>query len=84
MRGATKAAWGRSAHNYGAAIDVFELDNDRSNIYEREWFEKNLKPRLEPWLTWYGTEGSIFFELPHVQLENWRALVARGELFLVE
>lgn len=83
LRRATRAAWGQSAHNYGAAIDIFELSGDLANIYEPAWYEAQLKPRLEHYLVWYGEPGSKFFELPHVELRGWRENVKYGKLTLV-
>lgn len=80
----SKAHYGESAHNYNAAIDLFELSHDTANIYEREWFEKVLQPALQPWMSWYGREGSKYYELPHVEVAQWKAIAKAGGLALVQ
>lgn len=82
-KGASKASFGESAHNYNCAIDMFELDGDL-NIYEKEWFEKVVAPEIPEYLVWYGVPGSKFFELPHVELRNWKNLRDEGKVKLVE
>lgn len=80
----SRAHYGDSAHNYNAAIDLFEVTSGDPNIYRRDWFEQVLKPEIETWLNWYGAEGSQFYELPHVELRDWRELKTTGVLTLVE
>ena len=80
----SRAHWKESAHNYNCAIDLFELQGDTTNIYEREFFEKVLKIELEDYLTWYGAKGSEYYELPHVELKMWKTLLKLGKLKLVE
>jgi hypothetical protein len=82
--GASKAKFGKSAHNYNAALDLFELSGDIKNIYEKKWFNEKLAPRLKDSIEWYGKKGAPFFELPHVELKGWRQLVKDGKLKLVE
>lgn len=84
LKGATKAHYGHSAHNYNAAIDLFEMSGDKSNIYERKWFRDVIAPRLPEYFLWYGTPLAEFYELPHVELRGFKGMVARGELKLVE
>lgn len=72
LRGASKAKYGESAHNYNCAIDIFEQQGDKKNIYEEEWFIRVLAPEIPAWLEWYGASGAAFPELPHVQLKDWR------------
>lgn len=84
VRGASRASYGESAHNYNAAIDIFEQGGDGKNIYEKQWFFDVLAPSLPDFLKWYGWPGSKFLELPHVEREDWRALAKLGELKLVE
>lgn len=83
-KGLSKAHYGRSAHNYNAALDIFVMLKDNPNIYEPKWFTEVLKPNLESWMTWYGEPDSDFFELPHVELKDWVELVNEGHLQLVE
>lgn len=85
IRKATRAAWGKSAHNFNAAIDLFEMGGTSpSNIYEPHWFESVLKPQLPKFVTWYGAIGAPFPELPHVEVTEWRSLAHQGVLKLVE
>lgn len=81
---ASRAHYGESAHNYNAALDIFELDGDPYDIYEKRWFDKVIKPNLIPEIVWYGSPGSKFWELPHVELKGWRELAKSGTLKLVE
>lgn len=83
--GASRASYGESAHNYNAALDLFEQGGDSSsNIYEKKWFNEKMKPHLGELVNWYGHPGSSFYELPHVEVKNWKELVTRGDLKLVE
>ena len=85
LRGASNARYGESAHNYNAAIDLFELQGDLKKIYEPAWFEQVLKPHLPTmWLRWYGLPGAEFPELPHVEVRDWRVMRTKGALKLVE
>lgn len=84
-KGLSKAHFGESAHNYWAALDLFEMGGDDiKNIYEKKWFEKKLKPLLNEQINWYGMPGSKFYELPHVEWKQWRELRDKGVLGLVE
>lgn len=83
-RGSSKAQYGESAHNYNAAFDLFENGGDRKNIYEKSWFTEVLSKELPDWIEWYGKRGSKFYELPHVEVKEWKKLVASGQLQLVE
>lgn len=82
-RGASKARYGQSAHNYNAAIDLFQNDNGMA-LWDREWFDMVVGANLTPRLKWYGSPGASFYELPHVELADWNAMAHRGELKLVE
>ena len=85
IRKASKARWGKSAHNYGAAIDIFEMGGaDPKDIYESNWFRTVLGPLIPDWLLWYGRPNAPFFELPHVEVKEWRKMVAEKKLKLVE
>lgn len=84
IRGASKARYGESAHNANAALDLFELDGDKANIYEKEWFNKVLVPNIPDWLRWFGVKNAKFYELPHVEVLNWRFMLSKGQLKLVE
>jgi len=82
-RGATKARWLDSAHNYNAALDIFRLHNGKYDL-DKDWFQKVVGSRLLPFLKWYGLPGSRFFELPHVELALWRTMVKAFDLEPVE
>lgn len=81
-RKATRAIYGRSSHNYNAAIDIFR--NEPGRLYEEQWFKKNVGNFLEDWIEWYGKPGSKFYELPHVEVKDWRQLAQSGNIKLVE
>lgn len=84
LKHASRAHYGKSSHNWNAAIDIFELQGDVANIYERAWFDRVLAPEIPHWLNWYGSPGSVFFELPHIEVRAWRTLAQDGKLRLVE
>lgn len=82
--GKSKARWGQSAHNWNCAIDIFHMkmnhDGSVVALYDRPWYIEIIEPNLEPFLKWYGTPGSSFYELPHVEIADWR----NGNARLVE
>jgi len=82
-RGATKAKWMKSAHNYNCALDLFCLVHGAPTIYPKDWFVNVVRPKVPYWLNWYGAEGSAFFELPHVEVKDWKQLLMKGEVRLV-
>lgn len=82
-RHASNARWGESAHNYNAALDIFRMLKGETD-YAKKWFEEVVQPALEPWLYWYGEPGCPFRERPHVQVRDWKKMVASGLLVLVE
>lgn len=84
LRRASKAHFPHSAHNWNAAIDVFVLKGQASNIYDVNWFRAVLGPVIPPYLNWYGKPGSAFYELPHIEILNWRDLARGGALKPVE
>lgn len=73
--GKSRAAFGKSAHNYNCAVDLF-VQLPKKDIYDVEWFNKVLAPEIPYHLKWYGRTDSDFFELPHVELRDWRKLVS--------
>jgi len=81
QRGASKAHYGQSAHNYNCAIDLFV--NQAENIYPTEWFLKTLEPEIPNFLQW-GYQWATFKEMPHLELKLWKELVAEGKVILVE
>jgi len=72
-QGTSKAHWGQSAHNYGAAVDIFQIGSDGKAAWPRGWFDTVVFPALTTALKWYGAKGSPFFELPHVELADWKS-----------
>lgn len=82
QRGASKAHYGQSSHNYNAAIDIFQL-KDNAAVWDKTWFNDTVAKELIPELKWYGAPGAKFYELPHVELSNWRDFIGSG-LKLVE
>lgn len=80
---ASRAFYGESAHNYNCAIDIF-LIPARDEKEERKWFHEKLAPEVPYRLNWYGAPGSPFPELGHIQVREWRGLLAQGLCALVE
>jgi len=83
QRGASKAHFGQSAHNYNAAIDVFEIRNGKAT-WDKAWYNSKIAPKLNSSLVWYGKPGSKFFELPHIELKGWKEMAQEGALGLVD
>lgn len=81
--GLSRAQWGMSSHNYNCALDFFVI-MPGLEIYDKHWFETVLEPNLADYLIWYGKPGSVFYELPHVELKAWRDMKAQGLIQLVE
>jgi len=82
-QGLSRAQWRESAHNWNAALDFFVVIPGKADIYDKHWFELVLGKNIPQWLTWYGAPGSKFYELPHVEVKNWKGLRDNGELKLV-
>lgn len=80
----SNAHYGESAHNWNAALDIWENQGDRTIIYESLWFLDVLRPNLPAWIDWYGRVGAPFHEMPHVEPKNWKRLRDSGLLALVE
>lgn len=80
---ASRALWKQSAHNFKGAVDIFRLEKGRATWPEK-WFNDNIKPKLTPELKWYGMPGSSFYELPHIELTDWKKYVIKGLLKPVE
>lgn len=90
-QGTSKAHYGQSAHNFNAAVDIFRLTLTGAD-YNRDFFRDvvggavtthNANPNNFI-LTWFGFPHSPYFELPHVELANWKELSLAAELKLVE
>lgn len=84
QKGASRAHWGQSAHNWNAAIDVFAMIQGAGTIYPLAWFHTVLGPMIPDFLEWYGKPGAKFPELPHIEIKGWRAEAQAGRLFLVD
>ena len=82
-RGASKAMYGYSAHNFNAAIDIFRLLNGNYDI-AGDWFSIVIEPNLTADLCWYGRPKAPYYERPHVELAAWPQMVKSGILKLVE
>lgn len=82
--GFSKASYGKSSHNWNAALDIFQLTSDGKAAWPKAWFQKVVAPALTSELNWYGAPGSSFYELPHVEILVWRALRDAKALKLVE
>lgn len=92
-KGLSRAHYGKSSHNYNGAIDIFRLTQANGASWDSMWFRDkigtavfstNADPDRKIELNWYGKPGSTFFELPHIEAQEWQAMVAHGELQLVE
>ena len=68
-RGATRAHFGQSAHNYNCAIDCWFLIDGQYNLDESRF--KQIAIDLPGSIQWYGLPGAVFPERPHFELKNW-------------
>lgn len=81
--GVSRAEYPDSAHNWNCAIDVFiQLPN--KDLYDKTWFATVLAPEIPYFLNWYGAPGASFYELPHIELRDWRGQKMAEKLSLVE
>lgn len=83
QRGASRAKYGQSSHNWNIGLDLFRLVDDKA-VYEVKWFNKVVGANLTPNIIWYGRKGAAFFELGHTEWKSWHGLADLGELKLVE
>lgn len=81
-RGATKAHFGESAHNFNCAIDSFFLIDGKYSLDKKLYDE--VSKSLTSGIEWYGAAGSAFFELPHFQIANFKEAKESGLLKPVE
>lgn len=71
----TDAPPGRSAHNYGLAIDVVPIVNGKLDWNRKDPIWQQVgELGVAAGLTWLGSPNSKFPEKPHFQHPNWRAL----------
>jgi len=83
FKGASKAHYGQSAHNYNCAIDVFAMLPGENTIYPLAWFHNILSPQIPDWLDW-GWHWTRFPEMPHLEVAGWEELRDNGHVHLVE
>lgn len=83
LEGRSNASYGKSAHNYNCAIDIF-VQLPKTDIYDKKWFANKVAPEVPFFLNWYGSPESDFYELPHIELREWRKLRTSGMVALVE
>lgn len=81
--GFSRSKWGFSAHNFNVALDLW-VNKDGLNIYDKTWFDTILAPEIPSFINWYGRPGSSFYELPHIEIKDWRKMLANKEIELVE
>jgi hypothetical protein len=72
-RGASRAGYGESSHNYNQALDIFRLHANGAE-WPKEWFNTVVGNNLPEWIEWYGKPNSRFFELPHIEVKAWRSI----------
>jgi hypothetical protein len=82
-RGASRAHFGESAHNWNAAIDTFFQINGSYDL-SPEHFDSIVPHGLISEVKWYGMPGAPFFERPHFEWRDWWALRDAGKIKLVE
>lgn len=83
FRGATKAHFGQSAHNWNAAIDLFQLKDGTYNL-DKDWFEAVIVPALTSDLCWYGRPDAPYPERPHIEIASWNEMAKNGILKIVD
>lgn len=86
-QGTSRARYGQSAHNYNVALDIFRQTLNGAE-YGPTWFKAVVGQAVEDHntkqkqnlgapggfaLKWYGDPDSKFYELPHVEVDGWRA-----------
>lgn len=81
-RGASKAHFGESSHNFNCAVDTFFLIAGAYNLDEAQY--ERVVPLISSNIAWYGAKGAKFYERPHFEIENWRTLVANGQAILIK
>ncbi len=81
-KGASRAHFGESAHNYNAAVDIFRITQAGGASFDAPWFRSVLGNLGDANLTWGGTFHSIH-DLPHVEWAKWKDDANSGVLTLV-
>ena len=84
-RGASKAKYGESAHNFGLAIDLFKIDANGKAEWSIKFYREVINPAVKmSCLLEHGLDWKKFVDAPHVELKNWKELVKQGKAKLVE
>lgn len=83
-KGTSKARWGESPHNFGLAIDVFELTVSGAR-WDKAWYKDQINPEVKKtnWLE-HGLDWAKFPDAPHIQRADWKERVANKTAKLVE
>lgn len=84
QRGASRAHYGESSHNWNCGVDVFVIIKGENSLYPTSWFNNILSPGLPSFIEWYGKKGSKYFEFPHLEIKGWKEMAKKGILKLVE
>ena len=71
QRGASKAHYGQSSHNFNAALDIFFIEKDGSLSYADNKYAL-LTLDLPDDIVWYGAPKAKFPEKPHFELKDWK------------
>lgn len=76
--GTSKASYGKSAHNWNCAIDIFRMHQNGAE-WPKSWFSEVIEKAVDEHnktatfkITWYGKPGSKFYELPHCEVSDWK------------
>lgn len=81
-RGASKAHWLQSAHNFNCAVDTFFMI-DGNYCLDVNLFDMVVQG-LDENIEWYGKPDASFKERPHFEIKNWLQLKDSGVISLVE
>ena len=41
-------------------------------------------PEVPDFLNWYGMPGSKFYELPHIEVKNWKDLIFTNKVSIIK
>lgn len=81
-KGASRAHWTQSAHNWNAAIDTFWLVDGAYSLENSLYAQ--IQTEIPDFIEWYGARDAIFYERPHFEIKNWAELALQDLLKLVE
>jgi hypothetical protein len=81
-RGASRAQYGQSSHNFNVGLDTFFLVEGEYSLDKKLY--ALISPEIPKHIVWYGAPGAKFYELPHFELADWRGLLIKGLVKLVE